>query len=347
MQAIGIGALRRAIVGGLGGSPHVGRVSAAAGDVLLGPVYAHEARTLEGFLLIAGYNQSGSTLIGALLNAHPDAVAATEGRALSHVRLPGSTKGILVRRILREERRVCRRTNFYRRIINGASYRVETGWQGRYARLRLVGDKHTGLNVNWLHKAPALLDFLRRRLGCPLRVLFSYRNPYDMVAAWHLRAPAGVGGTNVSNHFALRDLPSLPGDVRRRPAKGKLAGPRPGRMDGHAPRELPCPPAPQRRSLRACPRASEAMCAEPERVAHEIRTLAPELDDLDLRRRLLVKSRYDEILTDMNARRIARLGAGQVAAFNRVFGKHRDLFDHFGYEMLDAGAFRSEGTRRP
>ena len=90
----------------------------------------------------------------------------------------------------------------------------------------------------------------------------------------------------------------------------------------------------------------EAMCAEPERVGREIRAMVPELDDLDLRRRLPVKG-YDEMLTDMNARQIARLGARQVAAFNRVFGKHRELFDHFGYEMLDAGAFRSEGTRRP
>ena len=91
----------------------------------------------------------------------------------------------------------------------------------------------------------------------------------------------------------------------------------------------------------------EAMCAEPERVGREIRALVPALDDLNLRRRLPVKGRYDEMLTDMNARQIGRLTAGQVAAFNRVFGEHRDLFDHFGYEMLDAGAFRPEGTRRP
>ena len=40
---------------------------------------------------------------------------------------------------------------------------------------------------------------------------------------------------------------------------------------------------------------------------------------------------------------IARLTAGQVAAFNRVFGEHRDLFD----PICDAGAFRPEGTRLP
>ena len=90
----------------------------------------------------------------------------------------------------------------------------------------------------------------------------------------------------------------------------------------------------------------EAMCAEPERIGREIRAMVPELDDLDLRRRLPVKG-YDEMLTDMNARQIARLGTGQVAAFNRVFGEHRDLFDHFGYELFDAGAFRPEGASLP
>ena len=54
----------------------------------------------------------------------------------------------------------------------------------------------------------------------------------------------------------------------------------------------------------------EAMCAEPERVARNVQDLAPELDDLDLRQRLRVHSNYHEMLTDMNARQIARLDPG-------------------------------------
>ena len=80
----------------------------------------------------------------------------------------------------------------------------------------------------------------------------------------------------------------------------------------------------------------ETMCAEPERVAEEIRALVPALADLNLRRRLPVKRLYDETLTDMNARQIARLDAGQVAAFNRVFRTHRDVLDYFGYDLMPA-----------
>ncbi len=79
----------------------------------------------------------------------------------------------------------------------------------------------------------------------------------------------------------------------------------------------------------------ESMCAEPEKVASQIQALVPELDDLDLRRRLPVKGRYHEMLTDMNARHIARLEPARIAAFNRVFRPHRQLLAHFGYALLD------------
>ena len=81
----------------------------------------------------------------------------------------------------------------------------------------------------------------------------------------------------------------------------------------------------------------EAMCDDPEGVEAKIRALVPELDDLVLRRRLAVKGRYHEMLTNMNARQIARLGAAEIGAFNRVFREHRGLFEHFGYELLEPG----------
>ena len=79
----------------------------------------------------------------------------------------------------------------------------------------------------------------------------------------------------------------------------------------------------------------EAMCREPERIARKIRDLVPELDDLNLRQRLRVHANYHEMLTDMNARQIARLDVSQIAAINRELRKHRAVLDHFGYEILD------------
>ena len=79
------------------------------------------------------------------------------------------------------------------------------------------------------------------------------------------------------------------------------------------------------------------MCAEPERTAQAIRALAPELDDLNLRQSLPVKGRYHEMLTDMNARQIARLGAEEFAAFSRVFREREDVLSWFGYRIMRRG----------
>ena len=73
-------------------------------------------------------------------------------------------------------------------------------------------------------------------------------------------------------------------------------------------------------------------------MAREIRALAPERDDLDLRQRLPVKGRYHEELDDMNARRIARLRAEEIAAFDRAFREHEDLLARSGYRLMDAAA---------
>ena len=78
----------------------------------------------------------------------------------------------------------------------------------------------------------------------------------------------------------------------------------------------------------------ERMCADPVGVADGIRSLAPQLEDLDLRRRLAVKG-YDEMLADMNPRHLARLDAGEVAAFSRVFRTHRDTLAWFGYDVME------------
>ena len=79
----------------------------------------------------------------------------------------------------------------------------------------------------------------------------------------------------------------------------------------------------------------ETMCDEPATVERKVQGLVPELDDLKLRRRIAVKS-YDEPLTNMNERQIARLSTAEIEAFNRVFRRHRDTLAHFGYDLMDA-----------
>ena len=166
-------------------------------------------------------------------------------------------------------------------------------------------------------KAPqdlCIVDDIARNFRNP-RFLFMVRNPYAVCEG-------------ICRDLRRRVRRSWPMDVR-----GEA-------LESAAARHVAVCFALQRRNVEAQRERGifftyEAMCAEPERVVRDIRALVPELDDLDLRQRLWVKEQYHEMLTDMNARQIARLGAEDLATFNRVFRRHEDVLAHFGYGVME------------
>ena len=162
------------------------------GNGLLHPVYlacqaAHSAwirasRTgdfgrVERFCLFAGYPRSGHSLVGAMLNAHPDAVIAHEV----------SATGLIDRGCSREDlyaRILARAWWFNMRRNQGVySYEVPTGWQGRYRRLRVIGDKRGGQTSRYIAAHPDFLDRLREFVGVPIRLIHVVRNPFDNITA--------------------------------------------------------------------------------------------------------------------------------------------------------------------
>ena len=148
-----------------------------------------EGRHIERCILTMGYNRSGSSLVGQLLNSHPEIVIAQELNLLSVLHSPRLAarlggKGRLVRLILEWDKNT-RRWTSYRG--SGYDYAVKTGWQGKHSRLRAIGDKKSFGVATQLHRRFDLLASLRRRIEAPVRILFTIRNPYDVAAAEYLR----------------------------------------------------------------------------------------------------------------------------------------------------------------
>lgn len=79
----------------------------------------------------------------------------------------------------------------------------------------------------------------------------------------------------------------------------------------------------------------EELCAAPTRIADRIAQLVPELSDLDLSQRMLVKGQYDEELRNMNDEQIARLSSADIALANAVFAEAVDVLSYFDYSVLD------------
>ncbi len=142
---------------------------------------AAEARAhddLHAFCLFVGYPKSGHSLIGALLDAHPDMVIARAVNPLALVVVDGRPRAEVFDLLLanaREEAARGRKQNKYR-------YTVEGQWQGRVRTLRVLGDKFSDRTTKRIGRTPGALASFERTVGVPLRLIHVVRNPFDMVA---------------------------------------------------------------------------------------------------------------------------------------------------------------------
>jgi hypothetical protein len=132
---------------------------------------------LANFTFFIGYARSGHTLIGTMLNAHPEVVIAHELDALRFVR-HGFAKSQLYSLLLRRDQQF----GLIGRTWSGYQYDIPDQYQGRFERLRVLGDKRARSSVLQIAKDPGLLDRLRKRVDVPIRVIHVTRNPFDNIA---------------------------------------------------------------------------------------------------------------------------------------------------------------------
>jgi Sulfotransferase family len=135
-------------------------------------------RDLHAFCLFIGYPKSGHSLVGALLDAHPDMVIAKAANPLALVAVDGMPRDEAFALLLENSRQQAlrgRKQNKYR-------YAVDGQWQGRVRTLRVLGDKFSDRATKRIAKSPEALAVFAREVGVPLRLIHVVRNPFDMVA---------------------------------------------------------------------------------------------------------------------------------------------------------------------
>jgi len=138
----------------------------------------------RAFCLFIGYPRSGHSLVGSLLDAHPDIVIAHEVNALKLVVDGGLGKRDLISTLLESSEAEAMRP--MGRRASGYSYAVPGQWQGQARTLRVIGAKAGEKATLRLGRNPDELSVLRRRVGAPVRMIHMVRNPYDMVARMSL-----------------------------------------------------------------------------------------------------------------------------------------------------------------
>jgi hypothetical protein len=139
-------------------------------------------KDVETFCLFIGHNKSGTSMLGSLLDAHPNAILSDEAGALDYVSA-GFGREQLFHLLVRSSRREFMKGRITARRLTPYSYLVPGQWQGRYRTLRVVGDGAAGSTTRKFAATPALLPQLQKVMG-PVRVKFIQviRNPYDPIS---------------------------------------------------------------------------------------------------------------------------------------------------------------------
>lgn len=158
---------------------------------------------VQTFVIFIGYPRSSHSLVGAILDAHPEIIIPHEYHIIEHwnsfqeeaIKKSGLLKYLLFFNLHslstwqatfgnRAEKPVFIDDGIY-------SYNVPGSWQGTFSdKLRVIGDKKGGGTTMELTEKPekfAALKELNESLGISLRFLHVVRNPYDVISTWVLR----------------------------------------------------------------------------------------------------------------------------------------------------------------
>lgn len=139
---------------------------------------------IESYCMFLGYPRSSHTLIGAMLDAHPNMVVAHELNVLDMVKKKNSRDWIIAS--------ILAQSDWFLNKINaqwtGYSYLIPNQWQGKYKQLKVVGDKKGGVSSRQLTQKPQLLEQLQSVLQMNIKIIHVVRNPFDIIttmASWN------------------------------------------------------------------------------------------------------------------------------------------------------------------
>jgi hypothetical protein len=143
--------------------------------------------------------KSGGSMIGSLLDAHPNVILADEVYALRYLQA-GFNREQIFHILLRASQKEFLKGRVTARRLTPYSWLVPGQWQGRFTSLRVIGDSTTGASTQQLTEIPNLLEKLRKVMkSVNLRFVHVIRNPYDPISIMMMRGKRTF--ENASEHY--------------------------------------------------------------------------------------------------------------------------------------------------
>ena len=167
------------------------------------------------FVFFVGYPRSGHSIVGSMLDAHPNAIIAHEYnlfRLWANTR-SGSNKhsrshlfNALFKNSVESATTGWRSKDKVQK--KGYSLEIEHQWQAKFQKLLVIGDKSGAVTTQLYESDPEkfleMLKELKQTVGVPVRVIHVVRNPYDIISTRLLYADGTgkvkIGATEERRH---------------------------------------------------------------------------------------------------------------------------------------------------
>lgn len=140
--------------------------------------YKEDFENVPVFCLFLGYPRSGHTLIGSLLNAHPEMLIAHELHVLELIQKGYTDRDTIFAKLIAQAKWFSSRNEKW----TGYSYKVKGQWQGKFRKLKVIGDKRGGGSSRLLYEDMTPFLKLKEIVGKKVKVIHVTRNPFDNIA---------------------------------------------------------------------------------------------------------------------------------------------------------------------
>lgn len=144
--------------------------------------YWQDFNRVDSYCTFIGCGRTGHSLIGSLIDAHPDMVMSDELNVMTLIEKGFSKQQIYS--LIIEESKIQAKNG---REVTNYSYQVPNQWQGELRNLKIIGDKFSTTTTAILQQKPYLLSLLSRKLGTQIKFIHVTRNPYDVIKTFTTR----------------------------------------------------------------------------------------------------------------------------------------------------------------
>ncbi len=174
---------------------------------------------VEKFVFFVGYQRSAHSIIGSVMDAHPDIVIAHEyflfSECASQLKVGASifkNKTQLFNELYKNSY-LSSKCGWRSDSNTSKGYNLDIGdqWQGKFHQLRVIGDKSGGSATKFMQsdKGNKCLDQMVDSLNMSIIAVHVVRNPYDMIATNILYQLSVVKATKASDIMHRKVRPDI------------------------------------------------------------------------------------------------------------------------------------------